>query len=290
MALVTTTIWGLLAMALKVLVVKLDPFTVTWIRFVGAGCLMLVVGRHGRIPSPRHAPGPYALLLVATCGIAGNFVLFLAGLRLTSPATAQLVSQLAPLFLMAGSMVVFGERFQRLQWVGLASLVGGLLLYFGERTAEMTNGLHGTLGGVLLIGAGAASWTAYALAQKQLLRDFTPDFVLAFVYLAGSLLLLPPAQPHLLLAQSWPRLGLLVATIVVTLVSYRCFSGALQHLEGSRVGVVISLTPLITLVGVTVASSFLPDWVQPERLGAAGLAGALLVVAGSALTALARRT
>jgi drug/metabolite transporter (DMT)-like permease len=56
LALVTSTIWGLLALALKVLVTTMDPFTVTWCRFLGAGRLMLVAGRHGPRPSPRRAP------------------------------------------------------------------------------------------------------------------------------------------------------------------------------------------------------------------------------------------
>jgi len=290
LALVTVLIWGLLPMALKLLVRTMDPVTVTWVRFLGAGTLMAAVGRRGRRPALRRAPRLYALLLLATLGMCGNFALYLAGLRLTSPGTAQLVTQLSPLFLMAGSMLLFGERFCRQQWLGLVVLLGGLGLYFGARLTEPGSGLEGTWPGVVLVVAGAASWAVYALAQKQLLRDFTPDFVLLFVYLVGSFVLLPGASPSLLLAQPWPRLALLAATIVVTLVSYRCFSGALQHLEGSRVGVVISLTPLVTLTGVAVAGRLMPAFVQPERLGALGLTGALLVVGGSALTALARRT
>ena len=290
LALVTSLIWGSLPLALKVLVGTMDPITITWVRFLGAGALMAAVGRRGRRPALRRAPLVYALLLLATVGMCGNFAFYLMGLRLTTPSTAQLVTQLSPLFLMAGSLLLFGERFCPQQWLGVAALLGGLGLYFGGRFGQHSDGMETTMLGVLVLVASAASWAVYALGQKQLLRDFTPDFVLMFVYLVGSLLLLPGAQPLVLLSQSWPRLALLAATIVVTLVSYRCFSGALQHLEGSRVGVVISLTPLVTLTAVAVASSYVPALVRPEPLGALGLTGALMVVGGSALTALARRT
>ncbi|MEW6752403.1 MAG: DMT family transporter [Candidatus Latescibacterota bacterium] len=289
LALVTALIWGLLPLALKFLVGTLDPVTITWARFLGAGALLAAARAHRQRPSLGRVPWMYGLLVLATLGMCGNYALYLAGLRLTTPSTAQLVTQLAPLFLMGGSMLLFGERFCRAQWLGLGVLLGGLGLYFGGRVDVPGAGLAGMAGGVLLVVAGAASWAVYALAQKQLLRDFTPDFVLPFVYLAGALLLWPAAQPALVLVQSWPRLLLLAVTALVTLVSYRCFSGALQHLEGARVSVVLSLSPLITVSGVAVAASLVPQRVHPEQLGAAGLLGALLVVGGSALTALAGR-
>ena len=83
--------------------------------------------------------------------------------------------------------------------------------------------------------------------------------------------------------------AVLAVTAAVTLVGYRCFSGALQHLEGARVGVVLSLTPLVTVSRVAAASCLVPGLVPPEHLGTAGLAGAVLVVTGSVLAALARR-
>ena len=151
---------------------------------------------------------------------------------------------------MLGSLSIFGERFARLQWLGLALLLCGLLLYFDARLAELFFGLKELTSGVLLIVTAAASWAAYALAQKQLLVRFSPAYVLLCVYAGGALVLMPLAHPADVLRQSPGHLLLLAGTAAATLASYRSFAGALQHLEGSRVSMVLSLTPLIT-VGCT---------------------------------------
>jgi drug/metabolite transporter (DMT)-like permease len=99
----------------------------------------------------------------------------------------------------------------------------------------------------------------------------------------------PLATPSRLLDQSISQLLLLLATALATLLSYRSFAGALQHMEGSRVSIVISLTPLITLAGMTMVAPFFPNLIIPDTLNPLSLLGALLVVTGSIVTALARK-
>ena len=60
------------------------------------------------------------LLIVATLGLAANYIGFLLGLDHTSPANAQVLIQLGPLLLALGGLVVFRERFAPAQWLGFA--------------------------------------------------------------------------------------------------------------------------------------------------------------------------
>ena len=80
---------------------------------------------------------------------------------------------------------------------------------------------------------------------------------------------------------------LFVASVALTLCSYLTFAEALRHLEASRTGVVVALTPLLTVAMAAVAALF-TDRVETEPLNALALLGALLVVAGS--TATSRQT
>jgi len=290
LALFTAGVWGSLPIALKVLLAALDPFTLTCSRFLLASVLLALLGVHRQgLPVRAIGAGYLLLLAVAGAGLGGNYVFYQMGLRHISPSTAQIVAQLSPMFMMVGSLVLFKERFTRLQWLGFAVLLGGLFLYFNERLEELLYGLRELTRGVLLILAAAVGWASYALAQKQLLERLDPTFVLFVLYLGGGLLLLPLTSPARLVDLSWPQFALLGGTALATLLSYRSFAGALQHLEGSRVSIVISLSPLVTVAGVSLIGPLVPELIQPDPLNPASVGGALLVVSGSVLTALGRK-
>src|SRR3546814_8058953 len=57
---------------------------------------------------------------------SSDLVFYLLGVQYTSPANAQLLIQLAPLLMALGGIVVFRERFNAWQWLGLAVIVIGL--------------------------------------------------------------------------------------------------------------------------------------------------------------------
>jgi drug/metabolite transporter (DMT)-like permease len=290
LALFTSLIWGGLPIGLKILLNSLDPYTITWSRFLAAGLILAVAGGLKQRPASwRIGRGYLLLLIVAVLGMCGNYLLYMLGLDYISPSTAQLVIQLAPIFLMVGSLLFFKEHFAPLQWLGFAVLLIGMLLYFNDRLDELLFGLRQLTTGVLFILAAAVSWAAYALSQKQLLGSLHPNFILLILYLAGALSLFPLATPSRLLDQSISQLLLLLATALATLLSYRSFAGALQHMEGSRVSIVISLTPLVTLAGMTLVAPFFPNLIIPDTLNPLSLLGALLVVTGSIVTALARK-
>ena len=71
-----------------------------------------------------------------------------------------------------------------------------------------------------------------------------------------------------------------------TLIAYGAFAEALEHLEVSRVSAVLALAPVFTIGSLWIASRFAPGLLEPEGLTIASVAGALLVVGGSALCAL----
>ena len=55
-------------------------------------------------------------------------VLYLEGLRGLGPAQAAIVSTLEPLFTIAFAWVVLDERLTPVQWVGVAFVLGGVVL------------------------------------------------------------------------------------------------------------------------------------------------------------------
>jgi drug/metabolite transporter (DMT)-like permease len=187
LALLAALFWGLLPLALQLVAPALDPYTITWCRFLVAALVVgLFLGRRSSLPRPwRLTPGLRLLVPVAIVGLTLNYTLFVVGVHLTSPATAQVVIQSANLFVLLGGLILYRERFSALQWLGATVLIGGLLLFFNRRL-PLIFGHESDLGlGVLLLVVGSLTWACYGLAQKRLLREWNSAQVMWLLYVGG---------------------------------------------------------------------------------------------------------
>ncbi|KPA89031.1 putative permease [Pseudomonas asplenii] len=288
LALLTAVLWGILPIKLKQVLQVMDPVSVTWCRLmVSGGFLFFYLAASKRLPNWR-ALGPRGgwLVLLAVFGLVGNYVLYLMGLSLLSPGTAQLVVQMGPIFLLVASLFVFKERFSLGQGIGLAVLLIGFGLFFNQRLEELLTSLGNYTAGVLLVLLASTVWTFYALSQKQLLTAWNSLQVMMVIYLCCALLLTPWAHPVQILQLSPLQGWLLLGCCLNTLVAYGAFAEALAHWEASRVSATLAITPLITFGSVALAAWIWPDYVHAEDINGLGYGGALLVVLGSALVAL----
>lgn len=288
LALLTAVLWGVLPIKLKQVLQVMDPVTVTWFRLLLSGSILLAyLAASRRLPAfrPLGKKGAW-LLLLAIAGLTANYVLYLVGLNLLSPGTTQLVIQVAPILLLISSLFVFRERFSLGQGLGLLVLLVGFALFFNQRLDELLNSLTAYTTGVLTVLLAAFVWAFYGLAQKQLLTVWNSLQVMMVIYLACALLLTPWAHPLQALELSPLQGWLLLACCLNTLVAYGAFAEALAHWEASRVSAALAITPLVTFISVALAASWWPEYVQPEQINWLAYAGAVLVVMGSALTAL----
>lgn len=289
LTLLTALLWGILPVKLKQVLQVMDPITVTWFRLtVAGGCLFVYLATTRRLPSLKVlGPRGAGLVAMAVCGLVGNYVLYLVGLKMLSPGTAQLVVQMGPIFLMVTSVFVFKERFSLEQGLGLVVLIVGFGLFFNQRLAELLTSMGAYTAGVLTVLLATTIWVFYALGQKQLLTVWNSLQVMMVIYLFCAALLTPWAQPLEALALSPLQGWLLLACCMNTLVAYGAFAEALAHWEASRVSATLALTPLVTFVAVALAAWWWPGFVQAEEINALGYFGALVVVMGSAMVALA---
>ncbi|SDK56846.1 DMT family transporter [Pseudomonas indica] len=288
LALLTAVLWGILPIKLKEVLQAMDPITVTWYRLLVSGSLLLAyLAATRRLPRFRLLGRKGAWLVTAAiAGLTANYVLYLIGLKLLSPGTTQLVIQVAPILLLISSLFIFRERFSLGQGIGLAILLVGFGLFFNQRLGELLTSLTAYTAGVLTVLLAAFVWTFYGLAQKQLLTVWNSLQVMMVIYLGCALLITPWALPLQVLELSPLQGWLLLACCLNTLVAYGAFAEALAHWEASRVSATLAITPLVTFGSVALAASLWPDHVQPEQINTLAYGGALLVVLGSALTAI----
>ena len=288
LALVTAACWSTLPVALKILLAELDPYTLTWIRFVIAGGVMLAwLGARGGLGVfSGLGASRWQLLLLAGVLLIGNYVFYLLGVQHTTPGNAQLLIQLAPLLMAVGGILIFRERYRVGQWLGLAIIICGLLLFFRDQSSHLLTSAHEYALGSGLVVLAAFVWAAYALIQKQLLMRLTSPAIMLFIYLLASFALLPLVHPASLLKLDAKGLWLLAYCALNTLVAYGAFAEALAHWEASRVSTILAITPLLSLGVIAIVHGLWPSAVAAEHVGWLGYAGAGLVVLGSAMSSL----
>jgi len=288
----TALFWGVLPIALKILLDDMDPYTITWYRFLVAALVLgvFIVRKHGMSPFKKFCGRRIVWVLLAAVGVGSNYVLYLLGLNFLTPSTSQVVIQLAPMLLLLGGILFFKESFSGMQWLGFGIFVIGLALFFNQRLNDLLYRLTDFTLGVLLIVAAAMTWTVYALVQKQLLRVFASETILLFIYACGVVFFLAVSHPGQLLHLSRTSLLLLAFCALNTLVAYGSFAEALDHWEASRVGAVIAIVPLITVVAMRIGASIFPEYIDPENLNLLSIGGAVLVVIGSLTAAMGKAT
>jgi drug/metabolite transporter (DMT)-like permease len=292
MALTTAVLWGMLPIALKVVLVGMDVWTISWWRLAAS---MLGLGAflawRGQLPRLRDAGrAGITLLGIALVTLVANYVLYLLALDHTTPSVAQVVIQLAPILLLLGGVFVFHERFAARQWFGFVVLAAGLLLFFNHRLPELAHPTEGLGLGVALMVLAAVAWAVYGLAQKQLLLHFTARQVLWMLYVGASVALLPAATPAAIFDLDGLQLGMLAFCCANTLIAYGAFGEALHYWDVSRVSAVLSTAPLFTIGSMWLVEHAGFGLLAPEGLNTLSIVGALAVVAGSMTTALSARS
>lgn len=291
LACTTMLMWGTLPIALKGLLARLDPLTITWVRFLVSGvALFAVLGSRGTLPRPSAwSRSQWLLLAAATAFLGANYWGYIAALDRSTAIDAQVLIQLAPLLLALGGVFVFGEYFTRLQWGAFGVLIGGLGLFFAGQLGALVTGLSRYLGAVALMVFAALTWAIYGLAQKQLLHGLRSQSVMLVIYLGCAVIFSPLSAPGALPGLDGVGWGLLLYAAANTLVAYGTFSESLQHWEASRVSAVLALTPLATLCFGRLADSLWPGLEATGPLAWSSLLGAGLVVTGSLGMALGGR-
>ncbi|WP_019500104.1 DMT family transporter [Pseudanabaena sp. PCC 6802] len=293
LALLTVVLWGVLAVALKIILGVLDAYTLTWFRFLVSFILLgayLTATR--QLPNLKQLKAALGLLAIATLGLASNYILFVSGLNLTTPNNSQVLIQLAGLMFGVGSLVVFRERYTKLQWVGVGVMVTGLSMFFNEQLKILLTAASATylMGSALLVVA-AITWAIYAIAQKQLLQHLSSAAIMLCIYGSSVLLFSPMATPAKILAVAvnpW-QMGLLAFCALNTLLAYGAFAESLEHWEASRVSAVLSLTPLVTLCSTSILPLLWHNSPLVDPLTPLGWLGAVFVVTGSLTVSLGGR-
>ncbi|VAW39614.1 hypothetical protein MNBD_GAMMA01-50 [hydrothermal vent metagenome] len=288
LSLMVVFFWATLPVSLDISLKAVDAWTLTWVRFCVATILtVLIIIFTGSWRGYQKLSGKNWLwLLLAGAMLTANYVLFILGLEKTSPGNAQVLIQLGPLLMIVGGVVIYKEAFNFRQKLGVVLLLTGLVLFFNDQIGIILTAEYKT--GVFIVIFAAITWAAYALIQKKLHDVLSPQAILAIIYLLASVVLLPTATPATLTSLNHEQWLAISYACLNTVGAYGAFTQAIKYWQASRVGMIIALVPVFSLLFISIMSTAFPDLVLPEQIHLFGWLGVILIVSGSMIASLGR--
>jgi drug/metabolite transporter (DMT)-like permease len=250
------------------------PGAIWAVRSAIAAALLYAVRR----PSLRGiSPGEWgaAVALAATTG------LFILANKLTTAANAILIQYSAPVWIALLGQWFLGERATRLDWVTIALVLGGIVLFFFEQLT-----VDHVAGNLVALGAGVAfAFSAMTLRKVALSGTAAAPVDPLRPLLLGNLLGAAIGAPFVALhappdATGW---GALVALgLVQQGAAYLCYAWAIRHATALEAMLIPIIEPIASPVWVAIVFGELPGvW--------AVIGGTIVVGAVAARAVLGRR-
>lgn len=289
-ALLATTMWGTLPIAAQKVLSVMDAQTLVWVRFIVAAIgLFLILGFTKKLPKLTACkPRDWQLLGLAVIALTINFFLFSYALNFISPTTNQVLWQLAPFTMMLCGVLIFKEKFQLHQKIGLLLLIIGLVAFFNNRFGEIFQ--FGIYAFGLLVSAGAAIiWVIYAIAQKMMLAKFSSQQILLVIYIGCGIVIAPFANPTEIGEFNGFIWGCFIYCCLNTIIGYGAYAEALNHWDATKVSVVTTLTPIVTMFFSSLGHWVFPDTFASPDMNLLSYIGAFIVVSGTILSAVGHK-
>jgi drug/metabolite transporter (DMT)-like permease len=236
--------------------------------------LLLAVREHWRL-----------FVLIGIIGVTLPQVTFSVALRMAPASIIGVLSALGPLMLATMSIIFLRERIAPMGWIGFAIATVGALLVLGWSPSEFQAGWLPTIIGSMIFLSGSIAWAAFNVMSKRVAATHGPVVLAAGTTLFGWLSMVPLMGIELaagvpIRVGGWALWGIVYAGVLGTAVGFLILQRALRRAEGSRVGALSYVHPL---VGVGASALLLG-----ERPGVAFVAGSGLVLAGIALVTASR--
>lgn len=260
----------------KIALASFEPFTLALARFVIASiALLFIVWSTGRL-KPIQKGDWGRLLWLGFLAIPLNQLLFLYGLKFTTPGRSALYYGATPVFVFLLAVWYLKEKPSWKKLLGiLTSFVGvAIILRAGRFDSEI-------LFGDFLVILAVIAWAAYTIFGKPLLRRYGALTMTAYALGIGTLMYLPLGIYFALKfnfstvsTEGWLSLGYLA--IMTSVVAYSLWYWALARMEASKLAVFQNLQPVI--------AALLSFIFVGETFGPPFFIGGGLVIAGVLIT------
>ncbi len=260
----------------KIALRSFEPFTLAICRFVIASLsLLTIVWLTGRLKPIRKSDWG-KLIWLGFLAIPLNQLLFLYGLKFTTPGRSALYYGATPVFVFLLAIWYLKEKATWKKIAGILMSFGGvaIILRAGRFDSEI---LYGDIMVILAV----IAWAAYTIYGKPLVKRYGALTMTAYALGIGTLLYLPLGiyfaarfDFSVVPVEGWLSLGYLA--IMTSIVSYTIWYWALARMEASKLAIFQNLQPII--------AALLSFVFVGETFGASFFVGGSLVILGVLVT------
>lgn len=245
-------LWGGTWIAGRVLAQSINPMPAAFLRFLLASIVLgfMCWRADGRLPKLERKQ----ILPVAFLGLTGVFTysyFFFTGLQTIAAGRAALIVACIPVCISVLSAVFYKEKFGPVRIIGaLTSLIGvSVVIADGSPLALLSGGV--SRGDFMILGC-VASWTAYTLGGRSVMKTVSPLAAVTWSSIIGTTLLFPAALSNGLMTDivrarpiDWVCVVYLGA--LATALAYYWYYQAITAIGASRAGIFINTVPVFAV-------------------------------------------
>ncbi|TYR75174.1 EamA family transporter [Rossellomorea vietnamensis] len=269
--------WGVSFVSAKIVLGKLDPFTLIVFRFgIGAVFLLAVIllTRERILFSLRYLPH---LFILAILGTFCHQLLQTTSLIFIDASSAGWLISVTPVFTVLLSMIFLHEKLSISKALGIIAAIMGVIMV---TTAGNDDGWNFTFNiGFFLMLLSTLNWAVYTVLLKSLKIPLEPTALTFYISFIGFLVSLPfiirnhgwEGIPGLT-AVEWGHL--LFLGIFVSGTGYWFWAKSLKVLQASQAGVLLYLEPIVTFAAAII--------ILHEKAMLTSIAGGLIIIGGVA--------
>lgn len=267
----TSIIWGLSFLSIKVSVMVIPPMTLALVRFVMASVIlvaMLKIMEPGSRLEKKDVP---ALSVAGIIGITLYFFFENNGVKLTTASVASIIIATIPIMSILSDYIFFKIPLLPYKLICVLLSIVGVYMVVG---ANITGpGGPGNLAGNLLMLGAAVSWVAYSIVTRPLGKKHSLLFIVTYQTIFGTISLVPFS---LLEIGDWQPVSVAIILNVAYLgifcsaLGYYLYVYAMKKLGIGVVSLFINLIPVVTVV-----SSY---FILGEEITTVQMAGGALIM------------
>ena len=282
LSIVTALLWGILPIILKISLQDFTAGTIAWFRFASAFIILgIFLSFQGHRPLNILTKPPWMGIFGGVC-LTANYFWVTIGVDISGPSNMAVLIQTATVFLVLAGVFVFGERLTLRQVLGMLIVAAGLVIFFLDQKSRISMNREYFFSDFLIIMA-AIVWVGYMISQKFLSRNYGAQSLNFLVYAISTIVLLGTVEWSEFISAGLNAWVALACCGINTLLAYGALAEAVKYIPLSLISDIISLNPLLTLLGMKILPATGFANLQPDLVGVLGYLGGAIAVVGVTL-------
>jgi len=252
------------------------PLTITTLRWLLAALILFpFIHRHLARDWPLIRQHIGVLIYLALIGGGVFGALQFVGLQLTTALNVSVMNSLAPLFIVAASAAMFGDRLTIGQAVGIGISLLGVLAIISKLDPDVLTHFSFNTGDVLIL-INMALWGVYSASMRWRPAIHPVSFMFMFCLISGIAMLPAMAWEYSTGFRLQPTVltfgSIAFVTLFSTITAFMCWTRGVELIGPNRAGIFLHLVPIF--------SALLTGAVLGEPLMSYHVVGFALILAG----------